>query len=306
MWNSFRLFCKFGILKPFVIMKQIPIRQIPPKQQEADLSGKFSVRDLKDVLGGRDLAQELHRHDYFFLLAVKTGKGHHTVDFTPYEVNDHSVFFLRPGQVHQLSLDGESTGYLLQFNADFYFPGDAAAGRLLRRASSKNHCRSDAGKMETLFVPLASILQEFADKQEGYLDVIKANLGIFLIGLIRHRQTHDRPSDTVTLYAQERIEELSELLKTHIAEHKQVSYYADQLHLSPYRLNAITKATLGKTCSELIDEQILLESKRYLLATSNQVKEIAWHLGYEDASYFIRFFKKHTGFAPEEFRQKFR
>ncbi len=75
------------------------------------------------------------------------------------------------------------------------------------------------------------------------------------------------------------------------------------MNLSAYQLNEITKVAVGKTPSELINEQIILEAKRYLLATPNQVKDIADHLGYEDVSYFIRFFKKHTGHSPEAFRQ---
>ena len=65
------------------------------------------------------------------------------------------------------------------------------------------------------------------------------------------------------------------------------------------------KVTVGKPASKLINDQVLLEAKRYLLATPNQVKDIADHLGYEDISYFIRFFKKHTGFSPEAFRKNF-
>lgn len=56
----------------------------------------------------------------------------------------------------------------------------------------------------------------------------------------------------------------------------------------------------------MINEQIVLEAKRYLLATPNQVKEVANHLGYEDVSYFVRFFKKHTGHTPEAFRKNFK
>lgn len=78
------------------------------------------------------------------------------------------------------------------------------------------------------------------------------------------------------------------------------------MNLSPYQLNEITKATIGKTASELINEHIILEAKRYLLATPNQIKDIADHLGYEDVSYFIRFFKKHTGYSPEAFRHNLR
>ena len=51
---------------------------------------------------------------------------------------------------------------------------------------------------------------------------------------------------------------------------------------------------------------MILEAKRNLLATSNLVNQIADDLGHEDVSYFIRFFKKHTGYSPEAFRQNFK
>lgn len=62
------------------------------------------------------------------------------------------------------------------------------------------------------------------------------------------------------------------------------------LAMSVYQLNSITKAAVGKTASEIIDEHIMLEAKRYLLGTANQVKDIAFHLGYEDVSYFNKVF----------------
>jgi AraC family transcriptional activator of pobA len=103
---------------------------------------------------------------------------------------------------------------------------------------------------------------------------------------------------------QDRLEEFLEMVKLHSAENKQVAWYTDQMNLSAYQLNEITKATIGKPSSEIINDHIILEAKRYLLATANQVKEIADQLGYEDISYFIRFFKKHTGYTPDTFRNK--
>jgi AraC family transcriptional regulator, transcriptional activator of pobA len=96
------------------------------------------------------------------------------------------------------------------------------------------------------------------------------------------------------------------LLRTHITTQKQVSTYAGMLNLSVFQLNKITRETVDKPASELINEQIILEAKRYLLATSYQVKDIADQLGYEDISYFIRFYKKHTGITPEAFRKNSR
>lgn len=286
----------------YSIMKNIPVRQINTNSKEPDFTESFSIRDVHDLLAGKDMVHELHRHDYFFILALKKGDGKHEIDFTPYKVCDNSIFFLRPGQVHQLNLKVGCTGYLMEFNPTFYYPNDTASALMLRKASNKNYCQLDIKRVEKLIVILNYVFQEYSDKQEGYQEVIKANLSIFFMEFIRNREITNSSTNTNDLYPQERTDELLELFRTHISTHKQTSQYADMLNLSSYQLNAITKATLGKNCSELINEYIILESKRFLLATSNQVNQIAYHLGYEDVSYFIRFFKKHTGFSPEAFR----
>jgi len=284
-------------------MENIPVRNIITAE-EGKLFNNFSIRDLRDILAGKDMVQELHRHNFFYVLALKKGKGTHEIDFTPYDVTDNAVFFLRPGQVHQLTLKGGSTGYLMSFKADFHTPLDKSGYQLLRKASSMNHYQSDDDGFRKINTPLDNILQEYNNKQEQYGEVIMANLHIFFVELIR--QYNRASSGKINLYTQERLEEFLTLLETHVTSIKQASEYADMLHLSLYQLNTITKTTLGKTCSEMINEYIILEAKRYLLATSNQVNQIADHLGYEDVSYFIRFFRKHTGSSPEVFRQQFR
>jgi AraC family transcriptional regulator, transcriptional activator of pobA len=285
-------------------METIPIRSITATQKEPNFSEGFNIRDVRDLLGGKDMIQELHRHDFFYILALKKGTGTHAIDFISYDVCDNSVFVMRPGQVHQHTLKAGSTGYLLGFTTDFYNPHGTLSHQLLRQASNVNLYQFDANGFKKLLSILNNTFREYTDKQEGFQEVIKANLGILFIELVR-QNSKSLPKNT-NLYGQQRLEEFLELLEKHIFKHKQVSYYADLLNLSPYQLNAITKATLDKTCSELINEHIILESKRYLLATANQVNQLAYHLGYEDVSYFIRFFRKHTGYSPEAFRNNFR
>lgn len=271
-------------------MNSIPIRHISAIQKEPE----FSIRGIHELLAGEDMVQELHRHDFYYVLALEKGAGAHAIDFTPYTICDHTVFFMRPGQVHQLLLKAGSTGYLMQFSGAFYSCNTNAA----------HHYELTAEGFQKLLVVLLYIFQEYTDQQEKYQEVIKANMGIFFIELAR--QFNKNPSDTVNLYVQEQLEAFSALLEKHVVSHKQVPQYAELMNLSTYQLNAITKATVGKTCSALINEYIILEAKRYLLATADQVNQIADRLGYEDISYFIRFFKKHTGHSPESFRHHFR
>ena len=53
---------------------------------------------------------------------------------------------------------------------------------------------------------------------------------------------------------------------------------------------------------QMIDNRIILESKRMLKYTGLRVTEIAYQLGFNDPSYFVKFFKKQTGCLPLEFR----
>lgn len=284
-------------------MKNIPVRKISISPKEPVFSGSFVIRDIRDLLAGKDMVQDLHRHDFFYMLALKKGKGKHQIDFTSYKVGDHTIFIMRPGQVHQLTLKAGSTGYLLQFKTGFPYPYDKASGQLLRKAGNTNFYQPGPAGFKKLLPVLTAVFKEYTGKQEGYGEAIKANLGIFFIELAR-LHSPGRPG-TAGAYTDERLQDFLALVETHITTHKQVSEYAGMLNLSPYQLNAITKTTLGKTASALINEYIILESKRQLLATSAQVKEIAWGLGYEDASYFTRFFKKQTGHSPESFRQHY-
>ncbi|WP_367868645.1 helix-turn-helix domain-containing protein [Pedobacter sp. WC2423] len=282
-------------------MEIIPIRYINETRKEPDFSGNFSIRDISDILAGKDMLQELHRHDFFYVLILKNATGHHEIDFTAYTVGDHSVFFMRPGQVHQIMLKAESKGYLIQFGNEFYALHEKVSGQLLSKAGSFNYYQFNPDKFQKLQAILNDIFQEYTYKEQQYQEVIKANLDIFLIELVRQQTTGI--STYSSLYSQEIMEKFSALLEKHAFEHKQVAEYAAMLNLSMYQLNSIARSMLGKTCSELINGYMILEAKRNLLATANQINQIASHLGYEDVSYFIRFFKKHTGYSPEQFRQ---
>lgn len=287
-------------------MKGIPVRHITAAQPLQNSARRFSVRNLQQLLNGKDLIHDLHKHDFFFVLAVKEGKGMHEIDFIQYPVHNHSIFILRPGQVHKLELTRESTGFLLEFDLSFYQPKQTITEYRWRKASGKNYCEVEAARFQKLETHLAAMFNEYTLKEDGYVEAIKASLDLFFIEYIRQSRNPGSIAKAGGGYVQQRFEEFTGLLETNIAGMKKVSEYAELLSLSSYQLNSITKASAGKTVSDLINEQIILEAKRHLLATSNQVKEIADNLGFEDPSYFIRFFKKHSGISPDAFRRNFK
>jgi len=283
-------------------MKKIPVRNI----KDSYFEDRFSIRAIEPLVAEGDLIHDIHRHDFFFVMFIKNGTGEHEIDFIKYEVDNYSVFFVRPGQVHQLELEKGTTGFILQFTFDFYTPRESSTSFILRKVSNKSHCQLSIERFKNIQLILQIIFQEFNQKQARYKDVVKASLDIIFIELMRQSNNPNKVTNEAKLYLQDRLEELQDLLEKNIQTKKQVKDYAEMLNITSYQLNSITKTLLQKTGSELINDHIILEAKRMLIGTTNQVNQVADMLGYNDPSYFIRFFKKQTGLTPEAFRQNFK
>ena len=79
---------------------------------------------------------------------------------------------------------------------------------------------------------------------------------------------------------------------THTEIHfRSPSEFAHQLNVHVNHLNRVVKKTLGKTTSQIIAERILQESKILLKHSAWSVSEIAYSLGFTEATHFNNFFK---------------
>jgi AraC family transcriptional regulator, transcriptional activator of pobA len=83
-----------------------------------------------------------------------------------------------------------------------------------------------------------------------------------------------------------------------------ISGYAQLLRVNPAALSGAVKEQTGRTAGTFIRQRILLEAQRLLLHTSLTVSEIAYGIGFEYPSYFIRFFRHLTGKTPSAFRDQ--
>ncbi|MET4138090.1 helix-turn-helix domain-containing protein [Pedobacter sp. UYP1] len=85
-------------------------------------------------------------------------------------------------------------------------------------------------------------------------------------------------------------------------ELREVSEYASLLNISAGHLSEVIKSQSGKPAIKHIHERLALEARRLLFHTGSSLKEIAFDLGFSDASYFNRFFKRECGVTPVEYR----
>ncbi|RYZ48930.1 MAG: helix-turn-helix domain-containing protein, partial [Sphingobacteriales bacterium] len=122
----------------------------------------------------------------------------------------------------------------------------------------------------------------------------------FLLHLFRWS---DNPF-TVKSHEDARMVKLFQLMERHYKDNRTAAFYAAQLGLTPKRINEILRDKAGMTMNQLLSRLLLIEAKRGLYHGVLSIKEIAYHLGFTDPSYFARFFKKQTGVTPEAFRAK--
>lgn len=83
-----------------------------------------------------------------------------------------------------------------------------------------------------------------------------------------------------------------------------VGRYVELLATTPHLLEKAAREVFGRTIKELLLDRRLLEAKRLLLFTIRSVEDVGREVGFEDPSYFSRFFRKRTGEAPASWRQR--
>lgn len=92
------------------------------------------------------------------------------------------------------------------------------------------------------------------------------------------------------------------LLDQHFRERWPVERYAEELGISAGQLSRLCRDQLGQSALDVVNARVLHEAQRELVYSILGVKQIAGLLGFADEAYFGRFFKKHTGRTPGEFR----
>lgn len=97
---------------------------------------------------------------------------------------------------------------------------------------------------------------------------------------------------------EERLSGFRKLIELHLREHRSVAWYAQQLNMTAKTLTRVCRRRLDCTPTELIHARLALEAQRLLTFTNASVVQVAEELGFSDASYFSRFYKRMTGRRP--------
>ncbi len=239
-----------------------------------------------------------HKHEgYYELIFLKEGEGFHWVESQQYQVKPPEIYFLKPGQLHHWQFTAIPKGFVLLFKLDFFDTLEEANNILLLQsfeATQRIKVDNDF-PAQSIFEDLLraySVPSPYADHIiQGYLRVLLAKI----LSLLPDNKLHQH-------YLAALPEKFMQLVAEKCNHLHQVKDYANLLDTSPQHLNAVCRKHFQMKASGVINRQLMLEAKRYILHTEHSITEIAYLLNFSDPSYFVKFFKKNEGLPPAQFR----
>tara|TARA_Y100000782_G_scaffold115585_1_gene160843 strand:- start:3717 stop:4598 length:882 start_codon:yes stop_codon:yes gene_type:complete len=251
------------------------------------------------------------RPDHYSIAFCLAGNYEVELSYNKYNLTAGHIMFFKPGEVHHMIAMNNYKGYLVTFSKQFFL--------------FKNNWGSDA-KAQPYFAEGSESLLELKEDDQTTVE-------FYFSTLLAKEKDHTNPNrkkivrsiiaallfELNTLYpkATQHIQEQKtsrnkelkrsfiQLLNNHYKVEKEVSFYAEKLHVTPGHLSDVLRAEIGKSARDLIQEKLILESKVLLQGSHLSIGEISRTFHFLNDSSFIRFFKKKTGITPAKYRSSF-
>lgn len=241
-----------------------------------------------------------HKHEgYHELIFLSQGEGFHWVETKEFKVTAPELYFLRSGQVHHWQFTAIPRGFVLLFKEEFFDPvREAPLIELIRNfTDAVRILLPEAAGISFIF---EDIFKEYQHPTDFSDQLINGYLRALFSKMLKQAEAKGQAASTPTLLH----DRFLRLIAEKCPELHTVRQFAVLLNTSPQNLNAACRKHTQKSAGEHIAAQLLLEAKRYILHTEKSIGEIADLLHFNDASYFIKFFKRYEKRTPLKFREQ--
>ncbi len=273
------------------------------------LPQEFEILELSELYTkSKHILTQLHRAGFYHIIWFQDCNVTHWVDFKPIKIKSNSLLFLNKDVVHRFDDKEKVKGKVLLFTDSFFCKTESNT-KFLRQCilfndfweASQLEIQSQSTPFNTLLLLMRDEIQKTNDEFQS--NILKNLLSNFLLFAEREalKQNFTKLKKNADL---DYVMLFKDLLEIDFKTQKQVAYYAKKIVIAEKRLNQATTKTLGKSPKEIINDRILLEAKRVLAHTNDSIKKIAYHLGFEEPTNFIKFFKKYSSVTPTEFREQ--
>ena len=273
--------------------------------RESKLGGEISMQATKQTFSSKSP----EKLDRYTIIYHPGETAQIEVNGLPITLCQNSIYYLAPGELVKIPKGFPHESYSWQFNREFYciqtHDQEVSCNGLLFSGVLPAPVIQLDHKEQISFELLYKIFQdEFTNRDSSQAEMLRLLLKRLIIKSVRLVRERLAREEKLTTPEVNIIREFSILVDRHFRKMHKVADYAELMYRSPKTLSNIFSRYGDRTPLQIIHERIIMEAKRQLFYTGKSAKEVAYELGFEDASQFNRFFKKMTGETTQTFRKQ--
>ncbi|WP_299794760.1 AraC family transcriptional regulator [uncultured Shewanella sp.] len=263
----------------------------------------FAMHTMQEFYSNyeRGLFTDPHRLFFNAIIYISHGHGRHFIDHQVCHIKPGTLLFVSKYQAHRFDYNPDIRGYIIPFcdNILFYGEEDPYKSRIRSAFEDINFIHEDEDSCGFFFEQLWTEYKKLHCKLTE--EVIRNALRTLVLKTLVRRHQSSLDSNHQTNYSADYCK-FHKLIKTHFVYTRTLEKYAGMMGLTTKKLNQIARENTGKSGKELIDSYAMLESKRLLAYSQEPISSIALKLGFSEPTNLTKFFKKHSGLTPKEFR----
>ena len=195
---------------------------------------------------------------------------------------------------------------ILKYNPSLLREASLQLEQTVYSSLREDRCRQDTPVVTNIINGMVGLLKVYFDQSECTCisQLVLCQLKAFFIGFHEYLQRNPqyRPDEVKSYRVRELFNRFMMLLEKDYKISRDVNYYAEKMNISSKYLTNIVSQVTGHTPKTIIDQYVILQLKLHLKRSTQSIKEMAWEFHFADVSFFCRYFKKHTGLAPQQIR----
>jgi AraC-like DNA-binding protein len=273
----------------------------------ADFEEDNRIIELIEFIYGEPL-----RFEFLGLFMLKEGKMDVMIDYAPYTLKKNDFVVLMPSHVFKIkkiysdakgfSINASSK-FMTQFSSTLNSRSNTISNYMEIRKNPVTNMNDD--EIKTIEEDTNFIRKRIKDETHSFKKetVSNAFFNFFLdLGNIFLNKKDNFTKSSLSR-KEEIMEKFLQLLVRYCRKQHNVSFYAEELYITPQYLSLILKEITGKSANKFIDEATFREAQQLLRTPNTTIQQVASELCFSDQSTFGKFFKKHSGMSPSEYKK---